>query len=265
MIVRKTCRELWPMFLIYLLSMEIILVPAIVLWPDLKEVGDKLGFALVITIKAMNKSVFRDVLQAVQDYGDYYALQAFFKGVNVCSAAAAVLVGTGLISRERENHTLEFLMTRPISPSRILFEKFTVASVGTVIPIFLVAWSGIPLSSWLVGESLPFGGVTLAAWHSSIFVLGILAVTTLCSVIFRLQAHTATVAGIFVVANTTLFFIQTAREYSLFQLSDIDVYAPAIAGERSASELFLSMQIWMIGSIVILYLITDRLIRRIQL
>ena len=265
MIVRKTCRELWPMFLIYVIEMELLLFTAIALWPDIKTVGDKLGYLLPLTIKLMNKSVFRDVLQAIGNYGDYYTLQAFFKGVNICGTSAAVLVGTGLIARERENHTLEFLMTRPISPSRILFEKFTIASIGLVIPIFLVCWSGVPLSAWLVGEELSFAGVTLAAMHASIFILCILAVTTLCSVIFRLQAHTAAVAGIFVVLNAALFFIQTARKYSLFQLSDIKVYAPWIAGDPNASDLALWMQMWMIGGIVLLYLITDRLIRRIEL
>ena len=112
MIARKTYRELWPMVLVYFCIMEIILLPAIVLWPDLQLIAKKLGPILWST-KFLSSSVFKDVLAAVGDYSDYYALQVFFKGVNICGSAAAVVVGTGLIARERESHTLEFLMTRP--------------------------------------------------------------------------------------------------------------------------------------------------------
>ena len=96
MILRKTYRELWPLILIYFLSMAIILLPAIALWPELEEVGKKLGPLLGITIKLMDKSVFRDVIQAIDDYGDYYSLQAYFKGANICGAAAAVLMSDAL-------------------------------------------------------------------------------------------------------------------------------------------------------------------------
>jgi ABC-type transport system involved in multi-copper enzyme maturation permease subunit len=263
-IARKTFQELWPIFVIYLLVMEIILLPAIVLWPDLKIIGDQLGPILGLT-KILGKSVFSDVIQAVGDYDDYYALQAFFKGANVCGAAAAVLVGTGLIAKERENHTLEFLMTRPISSSRILFEKFTVATIGLTVPIFLVTWSGIPLSAWFVQEELHFVEVTLAAWHSSIFIVCMLALTTLCSVIFRLQGHTAAIAGVFIVSQVTLFFVQTVRKFSLFQLSDIDVYAPVLSGELGFIDLLTWLELWMFGTIILLYLISDRLLRRIAL
>jgi ABC-type transport system involved in multi-copper enzyme maturation permease subunit len=264
MIARKTIRELWPMFLIYLLVMELLLLPAIILWPDLKIIGDKLGPILSFT-KFLGKSVFSDVIQAVGDYSDYFALQAFFKGANICGAAAAVLVGTGLIARERESLTLEFLMARPISTSRILFEKFSIATIGLTVPVFLVTWSGIPLSAWLVDEELTFVAVTIAAWHNSLFIVCMLALTTLCSVVFRLQAHVAAVAGVFIVSQVTLFFIQTARKFSLFQLSDIDVYAPILHSEVGLEVLLESMELWMLGAIFVLYFISDRLLRRIEL
>ena len=264
MIAKKTCRELWPMLVIYLVVMEAMLIPAIVLWPDIEILAKKLG--PVYAWRALvPPSVFRDFLETLGDYRDYYSMSAYFKGSNICGAAAAVLVGTGLISGERENHTLEFLITRPLSQSRILFEKFLVAILGLTVPVFLVNWSGIPLSAWLVGEHVPFYEATLAAWHNSVFLVVLLAVTTLCSVIFRLQAHTAAVAGVFVVVQTTLFLIQTVRKYSLFQLSDIDVYRPILRGELPFTELFLTMEVWLLLATVVLYLIADRLLRRIEL
>ena len=263
MIARKTYRELWPMLLVYVCIMEILLLPAIVLWPDLQLIAKNLGPVLTLT-KFLSSSIFKDVIESVTNYGDYYALQVFFKGVNICGSAAAVVIGTGLIARERENHTLEFLMTRPISPSRILIEKYLVAAVGLVLPIFIVAWSGIPLSAWLVDEPISFVGITFAAIHSSIFVLCILTMTTLFSVIFRLQSYTAAVSGVFIVSQATLFFIQTARQFSIFQLSDIDVYAPILSGDQSFTQVCLWPEIWMVSSILVVYLVADRLMQRIR-
>jgi ABC-type transport system involved in multi-copper enzyme maturation permease subunit len=264
MIARKTANELWPMTLVYLVVMQIILIPAIALWPDINVIGQKIKPFLGLT-KILKEGFFREIIESTATYSDYYALQAFFKGANICGAAAAVLMGTGLIARERESRTLEFLLSRPVSASRILFEKFATAAVGVTVPIFLVGWSGIPLSAWLIDETLSFTAITLAALHCSLFILCILALTTLCSVIFRLQSHTAAVAGIVVVIQTTLFFIQTARKYSAFRLSDIEIYAPILAGERSLGDLFGAIQVWMLLFIGVTYLAADRLLRRITL
>ena len=51
MIAKKTFREIWPMLLIYTVVMEIILLPAIVLWPDLKFISDQLGPIWVVPFR----------------------------------------------------------------------------------------------------------------------------------------------------------------------------------------------------------------------
>ncbi len=264
MIIAKTIRELWPLTLVYLLIMQAILIPAIVLWPDLKLIGEQLAPILVMS-KFLESILFKELLGTLDNYGDYYALHAFFKGANICGGAAAVSLGTGLVAGERENQTIEFLLSRPVSASRILLTKFSIAALAVTIPIYLVGWSGVPLSRWLVDETVSFGATTLAATHCSIFILSLLALTTLCSVIFRLQAHAAAAAGLLVVTQAALYLIQTARRFSYFKLSDIEIYGPILTGKLHLGDLFLSIHIWLLLGSAILYLVADRLLRRITL
>ncbi|MCA8956738.1 MAG: ABC transporter permease subunit [Planctomycetes bacterium] len=261
MIAAKTARELGPLIVAYLAVMQAILVPAIVLWPDLHEAAKQL-WPIVWATKSIKSELFRQIIGSATDYRSYFALQVFFKGANVCGAAAAILLGTGLIARERESHSFEFLVTRPIGRAAILRSKFAVAAVGLMAPVYLVAWSGIPLSRWLVGEAVPFGTTTLAATHSAVFLLTILALTTVCSTAFRVQAHAAAAAGGFVVLQTALYLIQTVRKYSFFALSDIEVYGPILAGRTSFGPLFLTYHVWLLLGAAVLYGVADQLLRR---
>ena len=77
-------------------------------------------------------------------YGAYMAIQMYFKAINIIGVACACLFGTALIARERENQTLEFLLSRPVSRSRALFAKFAVCSAAIVVPIFITSWTAIP-------------------------------------------------------------------------------------------------------------------------
>ena len=178
--------------------------------------------------------------------------------------AAAVLFGTGLVARERECLTLEFLLARPISRSRVLFAKFAVAATAIVIPIFLVSWSAIPWSL-MIDEHLPFWELTLASIHSSIFVLAFLSFTMICSVLARNQVQAAFAVGLVVVIQVTLYFIQDIRIASVFRLSDFDVYGPIMAGNLTAADLLVGNSSWIAASILVFYAIADRLFRKVDL
>jgi len=263
-IANKTLREIWPLAIIYLVVIEALLLPPIWLWPDLYDVFQKTSIldrflgATVPGIKIKESITSRDPDVA---YSSFMAIQIFFKGVNLCGIAAAVLMGTGIIARERENQTLEFLMARPVSRSWILWSKFWVIAVAVVVPIFLSTWSAIPIS-WEIDETLPFANLTLGAFHSSVFVLMILALTTLCSVVFTNQLHTAATVGAVVVVELAIYFIQTIRVSSMFRLSDFEIYGPIMLSNTNFSTLFWDCTFWMILATVVLYGAADWLFRR---
>ncbi|MHC5063014.1 MAG: ABC transporter permease [Planctomycetota bacterium] len=259
----KTWKELRWMAFTYLVILEAMLVPAILLWPNLREEMPAIG-------RLMPFEFAQRIIEGISSRDDsaaylaYMAVQAFFKGVNVMGIAAAVLFGTGLIARERECQSLEFLLARPISRSRILAGKFLMAALLVVVPIFLVSWSAIPWST-MVEERLPFWELTLASMHSSLFVLSILGFTVICSVVARSQVQAAFAVGIVVISQVTIYFIQEIRVASIFRLSDFDVYGPIMAGNLGAAKLFGGMSLWLAVSVVVLYLIADRLFRKADL
>src|SRR5690606_15565347 len=100
--------------------------------------------------------------------------------------------------------------------------------------------------------------------HNAVFLLGVLALTILCSVVFRTQALTATAVGCVVLVQITIYMIQTLRSYSLFHLVDIEVYSPILKGETGAWQLFISHQAWMLLGTAALYVLADRIFRRLE-
>lgn len=264
MIRRKTWNEIAVMTVAYTVVLELMLVPAILLWPELRVSG-VLGGLLDLVPMQMFKDIGKGITSndSAVAYGSYMAVQLFFKGVNIVGISCAVLLGTGMIARERENQTLEFLLGRPVDRSRVLFDKFSITSLCVVIPIFLTSWSSV-LISWSIDETLDFTGVTIGALHSSIFCLVFLAMTTLCSVLLRTQVHVAFVVGVIIVSQIAIFFIQTIRVASIMMLSDFGTYGPLLAGNPDFGTLFWGETVWLLLLVAGFYITADLCFRRIE-
>jgi ABC-2 type transport system permease protein len=72
----------------------------------------------------------------------------------------AALVGIGALAKEEKEHTAEFLLTQPVSRSRMIYEKLmAVMSQVIIMNIAIVAISAI--SFLLIGEELPLKEFTL--------------------------------------------------------------------------------------------------------
>jgi ABC-2 type transport system permease protein len=263
MIRRKTWNEVAGMTLAYTLVLELMLVPAILLWPELRP-----GLAASV-LQLVPMRMFQDMAKSIASpdadaaYASYMAIQLFFKGTNVVGISCAVLLGTGLIARERENQTLEFLLGRPVHRSRVLFDKFVVTALCVAVPIFLTSWSAVPLS-WVIDEDLDFTGVTLGSMHAAAFAVMFLALTTFWSVLLRTQVHVAFVVGLIIVTQVAIFFVQNIRVASILMLSDFDTYAPLLTGNHGFDELFYGETIWLLAIITALYLAADRCFRTIE-
>ncbi len=264
MIARKTWRELRLMALGYLLLLEVLLVPAILLWPNLR--------AEASVFQRLMPAEFLQRMFAAMSTGDsaayraYMAVQMFFKGTNVVGTACAVLIGTGLIARERENQTLEFLLSRPFSRRHVLWGKAGVAAVILVVPIFLTSWTALPWSRLpSVDETLPFAEVTLASMHASAFALMWLSFTLMCSVLVRTQVHVAFVVGAVVVLQVAVFFIQEIRAFSLMRLADFDVFGPILSGNVALRDLLLGKTLVCLLATLACALVADWRFRRLPL
>jgi ABC-type transport system involved in multi-copper enzyme maturation permease subunit len=253
MIVAKTWREVRWMTLVYLLLLEFLLVAAVYYWPILAESIRKNPFLEnLMPIKSL-KDAFATFRHRDQDiaYGAYLATQQFFKGCNIVGIACAVLMGTGAIARERENGTLELLFSRPVGRARILSGKFAVIATCVIVPIFLTSLTAIPLSAQ-IDRPVALGPILHASFHAALFVLDFLCLTLLLSALFPTQVHVAFAVGGFTVVQVGLYFVQQIRAFSIFRLSDFEVYAPILAGNVSFARMFWEQEVWMILAAAVL-------------
>ena len=230
MIAGKTFRELRWMALAYLLILEGLCVPVLLWWPDIyaelqrSSLGDKLPFDFA-----------RKIFEAVREtdpgiaYRNWVAVMLFFRSTNLVGVAAAVLFGTGLFARERENLTFEFLLSRPIARGAILWQKLWPAALCTTVPLFVVNASALYWSH-CVEETLPIPQLLLATLHAAVFLLFVLALTTWVSLRLRVQAHVAAAVGALLVLQIGVYLTQRIRVFSLFRLVDFEWYAPVLAG-----------------------------------
>jgi ABC-2 type transport system permease protein len=262
-IAAKTWRETWAVSLAYLLILEIGVVAAVLMWPNLKS--EAAAFGRLFPAKFLQRmfNALSDPNQSTA-YNAYMAVQLYFKGTNIVALAFSVLLGTGIIARERENQTLEFLLARPVSRSRVLRSKFAVIALAMLVPIFVTSMSAVPLSR-VVDEQLDPWRVLGASTHAAAFALVFLAATTVVSVVGRNQVHVAAVVGAFLVIQVVLFFVQVIRVVSIFRLADFDVYGPMMMGQGAFTEVFFGNTVWLLLAAVVLFATADRLFRRLDL
>lgn len=263
MIAAKTWREIRMMTLLYVILLESLLVIAIVMWPSLRDETERLA-SLKFLLPADFMRRWVDGVMGSAPYPAYMSIQMYFKGINIIGISCACLFGTGIIARERENQTLELLLSRPHTRSRILFAKYGVLATAIILPIFLSSWTAIPLS-WAIEEDLPFDRVTIGAAYAALFSVMFLTLSTAFSVRLRTQVHVAFVVGAIIVFQVCIYFIPEVRVASLFRLSDYDVYWPILAGNETVAYDRAFNGIWLLTAIGALYLTADRLFRRADL
>jgi len=263
MIAAKTWREIRLTTILYVLLLQGLLAIAIFQWPGLRDDTAKLaGLKFLLPADFMRRWV--DGVMGDSPYQAYISIQMFFKGINIVGIATACLFGTAVIARERESHTLEGLLSRPWSRSRILFSKFGVLATAIVVPIFLTSWTAIPLS-WMIDEELSLTRITMGAAHAAAFCIMFLALTTAFSVRLRSQVDVAFVVGAIIVFQVCIYFIPEVRVLSLFRLSDYDVYWPILAGSSGIAEHRTLQAIWLALAALVLYGLADRLFQRAEL
>lgn len=238
MIARKTWREIWAIGLAYLLILELLAIPVLLWWPDIYADLQRStlfqGFQVDVVKRIIEGVTNRDEDVA---YLNWVAVMLFFRSTNLVGIAAAVLLGTGLFARERENQTLEFLLARPVSRGRILWSKLWPCAVTVVVPIYAVNLSALYWSD-VIGFGIPVAELLLASTHAALFVLCCLTATAWLSVICRVQAHVAATIGAFVVVQIGIYLTQRIRQFSLFHVADFEWYGPILSGNTPAWQMF---------------------------
>ena len=185
MIAGKTWREIRGVAIAYLIILEMLAIPVLMLWPDIyadlqrSTLFRSLG---VDWIKRLGSGISNRNEEVA--YLNWCAVMLFFRSTNLVGTAAAVLIGTGLFARERESNTFEFLLARPVSRSSLLWQKFWPCALVVTLPIFIINATAIPWS-WSLELDLPKWELFLASSHAAIFALTILSLTMFVSIFVR--------------------------------------------------------------------------------
>ena len=198
--------------------LELILVPAILYWPDFeKNIG-----SLKKLVPFLKGKDFVGMLEVLGVEG-YVIAQHFFKGCMVLGIPAAVLFAMGAVAGEAHRGTLEIWLARPLSRNRLLLERWLAGAVAIVVPVFATSLS-LPWLLSQVGESMAWKPILLCSVHASSLLLAAYSMTFLASTLGRRPVLIAFSMLSFMVAQAALYIVEGVTHWSLYRLVDIPEY-----------------------------------------
>lgn len=221
-------RALWLLLftLLYFVILELMLVAAVLYWPNFEENVEALR--LMAPIPAL-----KDIVTQIEQGGvfPYVAGQQFFKACNSLGSAAAVLFSVGAVAGEASRGTLEMWLARPFSRARILTERYALGALALCVPVFLSS-ATIPWLADRVDEAFELWPLMLCSFHQCCLLMAIYSLTFLLS---ALGSHPIRIALLVLFVTTFEFAIYMIMEwthYSIYRLSDIEDFI-AIESSRA--------------------------------
>jgi ABC-2 type transport system permease protein len=208
---KKEFKENRWKFVIFLLILMITGIVVVYFYPAFKEMQPDLNSKMIGMPKFL-KELAQKQLSIITGYPAYLGSQWFEKNLKQFAVIFAILLAMGCVAKEAENKTLELLLSKPVSRTRVILEKFITICAGmffiTLIPSMIICplslfWgrdiTGITIAHLILGNIVIF---------SLAFV--ILSYTFFFSVLFNDQVKAA-VGGIIL---TLVFWL-----FSLFKLT----------------------------------------------
>ncbi|MDG2207853.1 MAG: ABC transporter permease subunit [Pirellulales bacterium] len=224
-LARQYARGLLWLTIGYFAILEAAMVAAILYWPKFRD--NTPALAKLIPFQAL-----QDLLTAVQQsgYWPYFAIQQWFKGCSLFGVAAIAFMGSGIIAREADQRTAEFLFSRPVSRRTVLRVRSLVLLLAVVLPVYLSSISAIWISP-LVDERLPWRATLLASTYMACFLAMLVAATVLLSVLSTHQLRAGVIVVGIVLLSFAQYLIQGIDQWSLFATIDVWTFMKIGAGE----------------------------------
>jgi ABC-type transport system involved in multi-copper enzyme maturation permease subunit len=150
--------------------------------------------------------------------------QHFFKGCNTVGTLAAVVFAMNVVAGEAQRGTLEILLARPMSRRRVLTERWIAGALATIVPVF-VSTHSIPWLMSYIDEDMAHWPLFLSAVHQSLLLLGLYSLTFALSCASSRPLVIGFGMLLFMLAEFSIYLVQTLTHWSLFRLTDIDAFA----------------------------------------
>ena len=224
-LLRHWLRDAWWILLGYFIILEAALVAAILYWPKFRD-----------NMPAIANLVPFDSLQRlmesveIEGYWPYLAVQQWFKGCSLFGLAAAAFLTSGVVARDADQKTAEFLLSRPISRKRVLLTRWMAASCLVIIPVYITSITAIWISP-AVDEQVSWSDVLLSSTFMSLFLLMLVTFTAMISAMSSHQLKAGIILIGFILLNFAFYLIQEIDEISLFKTIDVWVFMEIQAGD----------------------------------
>ncbi|HVS19081.1 MAG TPA: ABC transporter permease subunit [Planctomycetota bacterium] len=199
------------------LVLELMLVPAVLYWPEFELHVGKL--------KSMTPlPVLKQLVGRLESGGvfAYVAGQHFFKGCNVLGAVAAVLFAMGAVAGEAHRGTLEILLARPVSRVRLIAERWLMGALALCLPVVLTTLTIPPLLA-AIDIDARLAPYLWSALHQCTFLLGIYSATFLWSCLGRRPMVIAMGMLFLTILQFAIYLVERMTHWSLIRLADIEV------------------------------------------
>ena len=148
-------------------------------------------------------------------------LQHFYKACNVLGTAAAVFFAVGAVAGEANRGTLELWLSRPVSRTRMLLERYIAGALAMILPIFLTS-ATIPWLLEQVGEEMSLSGLMLSSAHESLFLLVLYSLAFCLSTISSRPMPIALGLLFVTIFEFSIYLVMEWTHYSWFRLADLD-------------------------------------------
>ena len=248
-LARQYARGLIWLAVGYFIVLEAAMIAAILYWPKFRD--NTPALAKLIPFQSL-----QDLLTAVQQsgYWPYFAIQHWFKGCSLFGVAAIAFMGSGIIAREADQRTAEFLFSRPVSRRRVLRVRSTVLTLAIVLPVYLSSISAIWISP-LVDERLPWQATLMASSYMACFLLMLVAATVLLSVLSTHQLRAGVIVVGIILLSFAQYLIQGIDQWSLFATIDVWTFMKIGAGQfpyvRASCFLAAAASMWVAAEILL--------------
>jgi len=214
--MERTLRSYLLPSLLYAILLEVMIAAAILYWPDFEENIDTYGDILPFeSVRKMVESISETGVAA------YVNLQHFYKACNVLGTAAAVFFAVGAVAGEANRGTLELWLSRPVSRTRMLLERYVAGALAMALPIYLTS-ATIPWLLEQVGEEMSLSGLMLIATHESLFLLVLYSLAFCISTVTSRPMPVALGLLFLTIFQFSIYLVMEWTHYSWFRLADLD-------------------------------------------
>ena len=224
-LLRQWLRDTWWILLGYIVILEAAMVAAILYWPKFRD--NTPAIAKLVPFESLQR-----LLESVEvaGYWPYFAVQQWFKGCSLFGLAAAAFLTSGVIARDADQKTAEFLLSRPVSRRRVLLTRWAAASCLVVLPVYITSISAIWISP-AVDEQLAWGDVLLSSTYMSLFLVMLVSFTAMISAMSSHQLRAGIILIGVMLLNFAFYLVQGFDDFSLFKTVDVWVFMQIQAGE----------------------------------